>query len=369
MLTRTTAGALFPLFSHNKLLTDENNSKRITRLGIVWQNDIIKLCIIFYLIKNELMRITHLLWLLFLCFFRLNVQAQVYHPFPKDSALWSYYIDDLWGELGTRPVAFMLKGDTAISGIAYKKIHRVYGFSFSYDSASYIHAFLREENKRIYMRYPYHIFKDTAEHLLCDFNVKLNDTVMVDMLRADSNGFYRDSLVVNKIDSFLTKSGYRKSVWVNFLTSNKSGSSTLTNFRWIEGIGGYFHPFYIEVPESVAARFIHILECFENETGLLLGQKSQCYVVMHTPATPQIVLSPVFPNPARVNEDVYIHSKEEVQLEVISLQAKTDKSNYTIKQGLYTGEYEVRFHTPGMYVVRITSLKTQKSKWTKILIL
>ena len=315
------------------------------------------------------MKTIHLAWLLFLCGLGLSLQAQVYRPFPKDSALWSYYISDAAGQFGTRPVACLLKGDTTISGFAYKKIHRVYSFSFSYDSVSYVHAFLREENKRIYMRYPYHIYKDTAEHLLCDFNANLNDTVMVDMLRADSNGFYRDSLLVNKIDSFPTKTGYRKSIWVNFLTSNKSGSFALTNFRWIEGIGGYFHPFYIEVPESVAVRFNYGLSCFENEWGLVLGEKSQCYVVMHTPATPQIVLSPVFPNPARVNEDVYIHSKEEVQLEVISLQAKTDKSNYTIKQGLYTGEYEVRFHTPGMYVVRITSLKTQKSKWTKLLVL
>ncbi len=132
-------------------------------------------------------------------------QTSLYRPFPTTNGEWIYCYT--FNIPYPKQKDYILKEDTSISNIAYKKIF-VDGF---YKGA------LRESSKKIY------IVPDTSlnEYVLYDFNLTVGDTIKNPVGGAIcSNG----PIVINAVDSVLASDGYHRSI--RFIYG-----------EWIEGIG------------------------------------------------------------------------------------------------------------------------------------
>ena len=171
-----------------------------------------------------------------------TAQTSVYHPFPTDSAVWTYLKSDFsTGVLKTR--AFKLKSDTVFNSKTYAKIYKTYSFDYANDSGNVIYAYLRVNNdsQKVWMRYAdYGQYKDTSEFLLFDFGLNIGDTFYARRIKNDSSGFIIDTLRVTSFDSIYTLKGLHKQIR---LTGSYDSPYIFTG-----KFGSHFYLFYPETP-------------------------------------------------------------------------------------------------------------------------
>ncbi|MHB8260294.1 MAG: T9SS type A sorting domain-containing protein [Bacteroidia bacterium] len=141
-------------------------------------------------------------------------QTNVYHPFPKDSAVWR--VEDQSGSMCTGQAPYYsylwelyqytLVGDTTIGTYTYKKVYKSgYNENCGYYS-SYFAGYaglMRQDtiNKKVYF-----LIGDT-DRLFYDFSKGIGDTLRLHDVWHISTTY---STVINSIDSVLVGSNYHK---------------------------------------------------------------------------------------------------------------------------------------------------------------
>ena len=177
------------------------------------------------------MRIKLLLLFLFLhhCSSNLWGQANVYHPFPEDTASWVVhtYSNPCQGYCNSN--YYEMRGDTILNSVSYNKIyHRDAHFYYitpptvvgaTYGSLKYIGAVRQDSiNKKVY----YIDSTMTKDTLLYDFSLNLGDTIRP-LYKANM------ALKITKIDSILINNNYHKIFYFFNITS--------VEWSLIEGVG------------------------------------------------------------------------------------------------------------------------------------
>ena len=170
-----------------------------------------------------------------------RLQAQMYHPFPIDSASWTVdFMTPIPFGTAHIPRNYVMSGDSVVNGVTYSKLYS------TSDSAGTIangplSALLREQNRVVYALNPCCGF-DSGEVALYDFNLNTGDTFFVNAL------FDTATFEVTTVDSeMVAGSVYRRAI-------NLSATGGFTPFyapfmRWVEGIGDVVNgPYYFDVP-------------------------------------------------------------------------------------------------------------------------
>ncbi|MBL0308267.1 MAG: T9SS type A sorting domain-containing protein [Bacteroidetes bacterium] len=166
----------------------------------------------------------NLLPLLFLCFSAL-LSAQTYRPLPEN-ARWLYQQIDDYGQPTPISCSYALNGDTTLSNHTYRKMIKD---GYSYEGA------IRDSARRIYYRGS----RDITEHLLCNFNFTVGDTIIAPY-PLGGNGSVCDTVVVIREDSFLMNDGYHRMLVME----------ACAPAQWIEGVGNHawiMNPYLISV--------------------------------------------------------------------------------------------------------------------------
>jgi hypothetical protein len=186
--------------------------------------------------------------ILLLCCFTFGSRAQIYVPMFADSTT-------QWGtSCFTSPgccchygnTVYGLNGDTTIGINTYAKVWEWGSFwgevDFMNDSSCYFPLYfspepilrylVREDNKRVYMRY------NQQDTLLYDFNLGIGDTIPnnVDWLAHNTT----DPVIIISIDSVLVGTQYRKRY--HYVQSNTGWPNGPDDWI-IEGIGAFTGPF------------------------------------------------------------------------------------------------------------------------------
>ena len=220
-----------------------------------------------------------LLIILFVIPFQASLSAQVYYPFATDTAQWSikYTVSYANTEPIIRTYHLKLKGDTTIDGLLYEKIYQSSVEDYFSDSTEYLKCFIREDSKKVYVKYPLNSpdFPDTAAFVLYDFNLQLGDTFTTKMVNINENINEADFEVLS-FDSINTNTGYRRTMNLE-LISFGSGTPIMycydTVFHWMEGIGSQLSPFYNEVFKDCYWEWhvYHKLICYHENFNYLFG--------------------------------------------------------------------------------------------------
>ena len=181
----------------------------------------------------------------FVCFAKIDI-AQVYQPFPTDSASWierSQQWNIPW--MDQQDYEYFLDGDTVLLGLNYHKLFKtklesdyqlfgsgpfvLYAGPYMTDTNKYIGAIREDGLKRIYF------FPDTAtitaEQLLYDFNLNVGDTLPYSY---NNSSYFLGQNYVSQIDSILLGSVYHK----RFQISSYAGYPDYVSI--IEGVGSTF---------------------------------------------------------------------------------------------------------------------------------
>jgi hypothetical protein len=163
-------------------------------------------------------------------------QSNVYHPFPTSNAIWREHLGDY--QCSCKNFQYYIAGDTIISGLRYQEIRQSganlvenpQGFCtfqiYNYFNL-YVGAYRNDSvNMKVFM-----IPADSLnEHLLYDFDLKLNDPLPPSLLGNSAGEYY-----VTVIDSILIGNEYRRRIIYS--------QDTLFAYYWgcfIEGMGSEY---------------------------------------------------------------------------------------------------------------------------------
>lgn len=269
------------------------------------------------------------------------LEAQVYHPFPTDSAEWSIDMQtQIQFGTGHYPVLYYMRGDTTINGTDYHKVFICYD---SVPIPATAHYYLREQNKIIYFRNN----NDTLERLLYDFNLGLNDTAWL----CNSNCI-PDSFVVSSKDSILTLTGYRNRLTLNSL----SWGGGIYQMQWVEGIGDIVNG--LIYPDVPWVDWWFVLLCFHEHDSLIWNfQSGPCWIVGINDNELTAAYPDYFPNPFSdyVGINYFLSKPGNVSAELLDATGKLLKKN--MYRELNTGKHSIYFDTrelvPGIYLYRL----------------
>lgn len=183
-------------------------------------------------------------------------QACEYHPFASDTAEWQMYSTgeeerQSWRSLGTG-----LVGDTLIYGKAFKKV-------YDPSNPSQFLWFIREENKRVWMKQVCLFPFDTVNILLYDFNLLVGDTFKTRWSLGNI------SMAVTKIDSVLTNTGYRKR-WELKIPGGYSMNCSDKDY-WIEGVGSYAGLLWVKSFGYCIGEAYEYLNSFKQNDAVVLS--------------------------------------------------------------------------------------------------
>ncbi len=183
-----------------------------------------------------------------------NVQSQTYVPFPDSNAIWNVY------EYRDQPYSvsttqYLIIGDSIIGNKLYHKLYFSQNKTTFPNDSTYYRGLVREDSmKRIYFNGYSDMPQDTADVLLYDFSLNVNDTF------AELNGVTQTIIA---IDSILINNKYRKRYTLNPDWAGK---------YWIEGIGST-RGLLSSIDPFPTCTCIHSLLCFQqNDTVLYLDQ-------------------------------------------------------------------------------------------------
>lgn len=221
-----------------------------------------------------------LLFLLLCLVLQVNLFAQQYTPMPTEKAKWLYRYhgaNTLANVEGFKDEQLILNGDDiTIQGKVYKKItlrafdtlnvstyanYELPYYSKTANKPDKLFAAIREENKRVYIRYDgQHYYSD--EYLLYDFNLGIGDF---------TPGGYGQIIAIDSIFFF---GSYRKR-FTAFKASERNTS------HYIEGIGWQEHGL-IRRPNCQYANCYYTFICFNNDGNILQPPfpPSTCYDIL-----------------------------------------------------------------------------------------
>ena len=183
-----------------------------------------------------------MLFLLFVLSSSLNLHAQDnYRPLVEEGKTFNYIVDDVHYEFDKEnnrmirhdkylPSSLVIKGDTVVDGIEYKKImHESESVTYynEDENPNFLYGIIREENKKVYIRYFVEgfFFYENKEFLIYDFGLNVGDCFVEDF-----NGLFTTTL---KLESIEVKDGKRI---FNFSTNNNQSPTR----QWMEGAGGRY---------------------------------------------------------------------------------------------------------------------------------
>ena len=176
-----------------------------------------------------------LLILIAFCF-QLSAQED-YRPFVVEGKSWKYYIkattswwDGKEAHWDTEYAysTLTIKGDTVVNGKEYKKVMHSSDKAFFYEVPEFIYGIIREEDRKVYMRFNYPDIYDSneieyfEEYLIYDFNLKVGDSFTVNYGVNDLN---------LKLISIEETDGKR-------IYSFTTNSEYIPTMQWMEGAGG-----------------------------------------------------------------------------------------------------------------------------------
>lgn len=219
------------------------------------------------------------------------VLAQVYQPFPKDSANWTYI---KWSKgygtpYGTEEGMFFTNGtDTLINGKTYTKVmarYRIINSPTNFPPANngigtsdrYRYA-IREDSQKLYI-----VDKDTTEQLLWNFNLAIGDSIKqwyeIPTIITGQGGFINVKMTVTSIDSVWVDNCYRKRFT---LSGDKSN-----NIKLIEGLGinGYFLSFPYSLYPTL---YKYSPACFTHK-GISYSPYSEACYYLFSSSTPSSI--------------------------------------------------------------------------------
>lgn len=109
-------------------------------------------------------------------FFQNTLLTAQYSQFPTDTARWTYirYADGSNNSFPGDTYHYLQQGDTVVGGKAYKKVYKDTVITISNNSP--LHAFLRQDSNKVFVRYPFSYYNDTTEYILYNFNLLAGDT-------------------------------------------------------------------------------------------------------------------------------------------------------------------------------------------------
>ncbi|MGZ4035193.1 MAG: T9SS type A sorting domain-containing protein [Bacteroidia bacterium] len=268
------------------------------------------------------------LFIFLFCYVKVNF-AQLYQPFPTDSAVWrqqnASWDGDVWDQ---DDYNYFFRGDTIISGNTYHKIYHtgshteyvtalyppwtiVYG-PLSVDSNKYVGGIREDGLKHVFF------FPDTAtvtsEQLLYDFNLSLGDTLPVTYCNTNSYGGIK---YVSSIDSVLVGAVYHKCYHIS------AGPGYMNLGSIIEGVG------------NSSGLLEKILPVFEYEDLLICYSHNGAFEYIPTLSTPSPTATCELPLLAGINE--YKNEKS------ITIFPNPSSGNLTIRSNL-TGDINVEIN-------------------------
>jgi hypothetical protein len=177
----------------------------------------------------------------------IRYQYTPYRPFPTDNFQWSVR-HTMNSPFAQYSVQYKMKGDTIVNGLKYRKIYS--GKDLFYHSHNdTLHCFIREENRKVYVKYPLSAGVDTSDMLLYDFNLQEGDTFQVRLLHFDT-----DSVFDFIVETIFPVSLITDIVSVYQLrptgpnTTHVWGNACETGFNLKEGIGSGIGLLYNEIP-------------------------------------------------------------------------------------------------------------------------
>lgn len=240
-------------------------------------------------------------------------QATVYHPFPKDSAMWSATVYDDNNGVLSNPIStiYKLKGDSVINGIKYTKIFRGNPFDYVDDTKFFPFGFLKEDSatRKVYIKYDLNFFGDSSDILLYDFNAAIGDSISIKVLNHTKTSFISEKSVVVSIDSIPTNAGFRKAIRLRFMRNfMETGTDTLY-MAWVEGVGSLINPIYNELCDNCYSGKLVMLSCFSVGGNLLITNPfGPCYTAPQSIGKIDAPKITIYPNPVRSLDDVEIIS-------------------------------------------------------------
>jgi hypothetical protein len=235
-----------------------------------------KLCIIIILLISKL------------------IIAQIYIPFPNDSAEWDFTAScnpPCNITTNIHPTQILQKGDSVKNGLTYHKLY----------SNTIFYCLYREFAKKIYVKYPINspYGNDTSEFVLYDFNLNIGDTFTIKTpstvslpcqakMKLTSIGTY----------SFGLTSGTRKFYYFSDASGCFMGG--LNNVYWIEGIGCQSGLLYNMTYNSYTLNvsqnsYNYSLNCFIKGNNTIYGN---CIATEVKTYDINPILQ-IFPNPAK----------------------------------------------------------------------
>ena len=262
--------------------------------------------------------------LVFVCFTKVNI-AQLYQPFPTDSAMWrewAYELDASYND--TWDYQYFIQGDTIIVGKNYHKIlytgtyHHV---SWTSGWTNYVNqykgAFREDTAKHILFCPP----GDIIEYVLYDFNLNVGDTLSQSYMNSLGSGNW-----VSAIDSILVGGQYHKQYHISNDTASSSWNLNYVSF--IEGVGSTFgllglgggSLWPVFERESHLSCYTHngIMEYSDDSTTtscdpVIIG------VVEHQAETP----ISIFPNPTTGIVNIKTPYSEKTEINILDVLGKT----------------------------------------------
>lgn len=161
--------------------------------------------------------------------------------------------------------------DIVINSQTYKSVER------SIDEAQQNwnnYGYIREDaNKRVY----YKMLESWPEHLLYDFGLAINDSVLAYGLFTNANMTYLDSMTyyVTSIDSILIGNTYQKQWHLSY----KLNSSLIEAEQWIDSVGSMSGMLHNSIP-LLGNDSYHLL-CYKLHDSLMYHylSNSSCYVI------------------------------------------------------------------------------------------
>lgn len=183
--------------------------------------------------------------------------AQTHVPFVVDSVAWKEYQSvqlDLGSYYNTSYYNYII-GDTLIDSLNYKNVYQTRNlFNTNFSPI----AFIREENKKVYVLYP---DVSSLEFLLYDFSLNVGDSMIFPDFIHGGNLTFRTAYL-NSIDSIQLENGsYRKrfkfSNWSEIIEGIGNAGINVPNTGLFQTIGGL----YLD--------YTHTLGCYMNPSEAL----------------------------------------------------------------------------------------------------
>lgn len=277
-----------------------------------------------------------------------------YEPILKEGSFWDIK-EESW-DISTssdikciRRKRIQVNGDTIINNMTYKKLKHTYFVETNglctlktpytineFDFKPIKHTFLREDisKKTLYILPEINYNNNFKEFILCDFNLKIGDTL--------KNYYWNDE----NIEYTITITA------ININENNKKVFHTSSGHTFTEGIGrndSNLTPYNV-----IFEGFIESVSCFGNNQN-----QNSCAVL----STNKYNLSTlkIFPNP--VENILKIKNTENISIKIFSVNG-SQLLKTTSKSDL---EIDVSSFSPGIYILEIsTKLGKRKSKILKL---